>query len=186
MGRDEYVPVWEELDARGAVVFVHHLSNKNGVPFNKKLFMPAFDWPHETGRTAMDLILNWCLQQFPNITFILSHAGGTLPALVKRYTLIAQSKFGAAMSAEDIIGQAKHFYFDLAVSGNSEVLPLILAFAEKGHVLFGNDYPHPTVSFSKELTRFVDEYEMDDEQRKEIYHGAAENLFPRLKGAYDA
>jgi len=186
LGHPEYLPVWEELNARKAVVFVHPINNKNGILFNEKLPMPAFDWPHETGRTAMDLILNGRLQQFPDVKIILSHAGGTLPALVARSTLISETEFGAAMSAEDIFDQAKSFYFDLALSGSQEVLPLILGFARKGHVLFGSDYPHATNPVSRRFTSFIDEYEMDDEMRKEIYHGAAEKLFPRLEGTYEA
>ncbi len=186
LGHPEYVPVWKELNARSAVVFVHPLNNKNGVLFNEKLPMPAFDWPHETGRTAMDLILNRRLEQFPNVKIILSHAGGTLPALVQRSTMIAQPEFGAVMSAKDILEQAKSFYFDLALSGSQELLPLILGFANKGHVLFGSDYPHATDPVSKHYAKFIDEYDLDDETRKEVYHGAAEKLFPRLKGIYKA
>jgi predicted TIM-barrel fold metal-dependent hydrolase len=100
--------------------------------------------------------------------------------------MIELPEFGSSMSAEDILGQAKKFYFDLALSGSPEVLPLILGFAEKGHVLFGSDYPHATVPFSKRFTKFTDEYPMDEDTRKEVYYGAAEKLFPRLKGLYGA
>jgi predicted TIM-barrel fold metal-dependent hydrolase len=186
LGHSDYVPVWEELNARKAVVFVHPLNNKNGELFNGKLPMPAFDWPHETGRTAMDMILNRRLQQFPNVKIILSHAGGTLPLLARRATMISLPEFGGAMAAEDILSQAKKFYFDLALSGSPEILPLILGFAEKGHVLFGSDYPHATVPFSKTFTKFLDEYPLDENTRKEVYYGAAEKLFPRLKGFYGA
>lgn len=185
LGHPDYLPVWEELNARQAVVFVHPINNRNSNLFNDKLPMPAFDWPHETGRTAMDLIIHRRLQQFPDVKIILSHAGGTLTSLITRSTMIALPEFGGVMSAEDIVDQAKKFYFDLALSGSKEVLPLILGFAEKGHVLFGSDYPHATVGFSKKFTEFVDGYEMGDEIRKEVYHGAAEKLFPRLKGTYE-
>ena len=186
LGHPDYVPIWEELNARKAVVFVHPINGTNNSIFNDKLPGPGFDWPHETGRTAMDLILNHRLQRFPDVKIILSHAGGTLPLLVRRSTLISLPEFGHAMSAEDIIGQAKSFYFDLALSGSPEILPLILGFAKRGHVLFGSDYPHATVPFSKECTKFVDEYGMDEDMREEIYHGAAERLFPRLKGIYES
>lgn len=186
LGHSDYLPVWAELNARKAVVFVHPVNNKTGELFNQQLPMPAFDWPHETGRTAMDMILHRRLQQFPDVKIILSHAGGTLPLLARRATMIALPEFGSAMSAEDILGQAKRFYFDLALSGGPEVLPLILGFAEKGHVLFGSDYPHAPVPLSKGFTKFIDEYTMDEDMRKEVYYGAAEKLFPRLKGLYGA
>lgn len=186
LGHDDYVPVWAELDARGAVAFVHPINNDEaggGAPFNDQMPMPGFDWPHETGRTAMDMILHRRLQQFPAVKVILSHAGGTLPALARRATMVAQPEFGAVMRAEDVLGQARSFYFDLAIAGGPELLPLILGFAKPGHVLFGSDYPHAPPAFSNPLTKFIEEYAMDDEQRKEIYHGAAEKLFPRLKGS---
>jgi predicted TIM-barrel fold metal-dependent hydrolase len=186
LGHPDYVPIWEELNARKVVIFVHPNNGRNQSFFNEKLPGPAFDWPHETGRTAMDLILNRRLQQFPDVKIILSHAGGTLPLLVRRSTMISVPEFGAQMTTQDILDQAKSFYFDLALSGSSEILPLILGFARKGHLLFGSDYPHATVPFSNQFTKFLDEYEMDADMRKEIYHGAAEKLFPRLKGMYEA
>ncbi|KAI1329217.1 hypothetical protein F5Y16DRAFT_367043 [Xylariaceae sp. FL0255] len=73
LGHPEYVPIWEELNKRKAVVFVHPNTNKGAVVFDKRLPPPAFDWPHETGRTAIDLILNRRLQQFPDCKIILSH-----------------------------------------------------------------------------------------------------------------
>ncbi|KAI1283966.1 amidohydrolase family protein [Xylaria sp. FL0933] len=186
LGHPDYVPIWEELNARKAVVFVHPINNKAQIYFDKRLPTPAFDWPHETGRTAMSLILNRRLQQFPDVKIILSHGGGTLAALIKRASMISMPAFGDVMSAEDVIGQAKSFYFDLALAGSSEMLPLILGFAEPGHLMFGSDFPHATVPFSQSMTKFVDEYKMSDEKRKEIYNGAALKLFPRLKDAYGA
>ncbi|KAI8632438.1 amidohydrolase family protein [Xylariaceae sp. FL1651] len=186
LGHPEYVPIWEELNARKAVVFVHPINNKAAVYFDERLPMPAFDWPHETGRTAMDMILNRRLQQFPDVKIILSHGGGTLAMLIHRATMISLPEFGSAMSAEDMVNQAKSFYFDLALSGSKEMFPLILGFAKEGHLLFGSDFPHATVPFSQSHSRFIDEYDIDDEKRKEIYHGAAKKLFPRLNGVYDA
>jgi predicted TIM-barrel fold metal-dependent hydrolase len=186
LGHPEYLPVWEELNARKAVVFVHPINNKVAVYFDERLPMPAFDWPHETGRTAMDMILNRRLQQFPDVKIILSHGGGTLASLVKRATMLSLPEFGAVMSADDIVDQAKSFYFDLALSGSDEMLPLILGFAKDGHVLFGSDFPHATAPFSQIHARFIDEYGMEDEKREEIYNGTALKLFPRLRKAYGA
>ena len=186
LGNPAFVPIWEELNARKAVIFVHPCSPKSAKLFNNKLPMPAFDWPHETGRTAMDLIIHRRIQQFPDTKIILSHAGGTLPLLARRSTLITVPEFGSVMSADDIMGQAKNFYFDTALSTGPEILPLILRFAKQGHVLFGSDYPHATPAVSGAYTKFLDAYDMDEETRRDVYYGAAEKLFPRLKGMYEA
>ncbi|KAI0190617.1 amidohydrolase family protein [Xylaria flabelliformis] len=186
LGHEDYVPVWKELNARKAVVFVHPINNAAAVYFDQRLPMPAFDWPHETGRTAMSMILNRRLQQFPDVKIILSHGGGTLSMLIRRSTMISMSEFGSVMSTEDIISQAKSFYFDLALAGSSEMFPLIFGFAEPDHLLFGSDFPHATVPFSQTFTKFIDEYSLSDEKRKELYYGAALKLFPRLKETYNA
>ena len=104
LGHEDFVPLWKELNARKAVVFVHPCDNgPNPGKFNEKVTGPAFDWPHETGRTAMDMIVNGRMTEFPNVKIILSHAGGTLPALVRRATMLAMPEFGGVVgSAEEI------------------------------------------------------------------------------------
>lgn len=185
LGNDAFVPIWKELSARKTVVFVHPTDNgQDAVLFHPNLPAPAFDWPHETGRTAMDMILHRRLQQFPDVKIILSHAGGTLPGLIRRSELISYPEFGGFMSAKDLYDQAQCFYFDTALSGSQEVLPQILGFAKKGHLLFGSDFPHATDAFSKVHAKFVDDYPMSEEKRKEVYQRAAEALFPRLEGMF--
>lgn len=178
LGHPEYVPIWEEINRRKAVVFVHPINNVSAVYFDQRLPMPAFDWPHETGRTAIDMILNRRLQQFPDVKIILSHGGGTLIALIQRATMIALPEFGETMSAEDMISQAKQFYFDTALAGSKEVFPMILQFAKPGHLLFGSDYPHAPEQLSKGFTKFVDEFQMDEDKKTDIYYKAALELFP--------
>lgn len=90
------------------------------------------------------------------------------------------------MSEEDIISQAKQFYFDLALAGSSEMLPLILGFAAEDHLLIGTDFPHAPTPLSQDMNKFIDGYSMTEEKRKEIYHGAALKLFPRLKSTYES
>jgi predicted TIM-barrel fold metal-dependent hydrolase len=187
LGHDQFVPIWKELDARKAVVFVHPCDNgPNATLFNEQVAGPAFDWPHETGRTAMDLIIKGRMQQFPNVKIILSHAGGTLPTLVRRATMLSMPEFGGVMGADEIYDGARSFYFDTALSGSQEVFPLIKGFAKKGHLLFGSDYPHACARQSKAHANFVDGYTMDEEDRKYIYYEAALSLFPRLRSAYEA
>lgn len=187
LGHEDFVPVWKELNARKAVVFVHPCNNgPKFTTFNERVISPAFDWPHETGRTAMDMIINKRMQQFPDVKIILSHAGGTLPALVRRATMMAMPEFGGVMSAEEIYEGARAFYFDAALAGSQELFPLITGFAKKGHLLFGSDFPHAYAPQSMAHSDFIEQYPLNEEKRKDIYYGAALDLFPRLKSRYSS
>ncbi|KAM0351667.1 hypothetical protein ACHAPU_002677 [Fusarium lateritium] len=184
LGHPEYVPIWEELNRRKAVVFVHPTDNVAGVSFDERLPMPAFDWPHETGRTAIDMIINRRLEQFPDVKIILSHGGGTLIPLIQRSTMISIPEFGDIMSAKDMISQAKQFYFDTTLVGSKEMYPMILKFAKPGHLLFGSDFPQAPEKLSRGYTEFVDEFPMDHETKEQTYYKSALKLFPRLKSSF--
>jgi predicted TIM-barrel fold metal-dependent hydrolase len=181
LGHEDFVPVWRELNARNAVIFVHPCDRGADVLLiNEHIPAPAFDWPHETGRTAMDLITGLRLEQFPNVKIIPSHGGGILLLLIRRSTLICLPVCGKYMAAEDLYSQAKNFYFNVALSCSKEALPLLLDFAPDGHLLFGSDYSHATEAFSTEQVEFLDRFPIDSERRKDIYSEAAKALFPRL------
>ena len=44
-------------------------------------------------------------------------------------------------SAEDLLEEARGFYFDIAFTGYREPIEPLLKFAHPGHVMYGSDYP---------------------------------------------
>ena len=90
----------ERLDQLGAVVFVHPSYCQNGV-LNEFCAQPAIDYPHETCRAAVDLVLRGKKRRFSNIRFILCHGGGTLPSIAFRVAGGA-SQAGCPLSSDEI------------------------------------------------------------------------------------
>ncbi|KAM7215132.1 hypothetical protein V8F06_009450 [Rhypophila decipiens] len=118
LGHPSFRPIWDELDKRRAVVGADLVSSV--------LPQPVIDYPHETTRTAVDLITSGTLKEHPNVKIILSHAGGTLPYLATRAAhLLSDFGLTSNISADEFLKQAKSFYFDLALSGNSLTLELL-------------------------------------------------------------
>lgn len=184
LGHEDFLPIWAELDRRAAVVFVHPTHGVDTALVNPHLPLPMFDYPHETGRTGMDLILADSLNKFPNCKVILSHAGGTLPYLIYRAAgMLPYTPFGKSLakSTEQILADARKFYYDTALSANPLSLPLLLKLAPPGHVLFGSDFPNAPSDGIKYYTKNLDESDMSLERRQDIEYGAALNLFPRLR-----
>ncbi|PFH62789.1 hypothetical protein XA68_11801 [Ophiocordyceps unilateralis] len=186
LGHADFKPIWEELNRRQAVVFIHPTHAFDTHLVNDHAPAPLFDFPHETTRTAADLIMANNLREFPDCKIILSHGGGTLPYIIHRIAMVADTPFSVGKTSEEIIEDGKRFYFDLALSGSHLVLSTLLEFAKPGHVLFGSDFPNAPKATIERLSSVIDNYKLSPEARHQIHHGAAVALFPRLRDAYKA
>ncbi|KAL8826812.1 MAG: hypothetical protein Q9191_003570 [Dirinaria sp. TL-2023a] len=184
LGHKDLQPIWSELDKRSAVVFVHptHLVDTQLV--NPFLPQPMIDYPHETTRTAVDLIMSNTVSNYPNCKIILSHAGGTLPYLATRAAVMIPDYGLTDKGAEDFLEDAKSFYYDLALSGNRYTMGLLTEFAREDRILFGSDFPYAPTPTIETHTRLLDACDLNEKQRRQIAQTNALKLFPRLKTNY--
>ena len=88
LGHEDYRPIWDALDTRKAVVFIHPSHPSDTEFVNPALPTPIIDYPHETCRTALDLVITNMLADHANCKVILSHSGGTLPYIALRAAAI--------------------------------------------------------------------------------------------------
>lgn len=191
LGHPAFRPVWAELNARQAVVFVHptHGPGSQGL-INPLLPLPFIDYPHETARTAMDMLSTGTKRDFPDCKVILSHAGGTLPILVFRAApgveMISRARVAAGapgsreVKAVDLVADAMTFYYDLALSSSKNVLDTLVRNFPTDRILYGSDFPYAPRPAIESLARHLDGYELDDGVREDIYSRNALKLFPRL------
>lgn len=80
-----FKPIWDKLESYGALAFMHP-GTMNVKPFFIGGFLPQpiIDYPQQTTRAAMDLVISGVRSNTPNVDLILSHAGATLPFLAQR------------------------------------------------------------------------------------------------------
>ena len=180
LGHEDFRPIWTELNARKAVVFIHPTHAVDTHLVNPSLPQPMIDYPHETTRTALDLIVSNTVRDHPNCKIILSHAGGTLPYLATRAATVLPDAGLSSKSTEEVLNEARSFYFDLALSGNEFTLGLLLKFAKPGHIMFGSDFPYAPRKTIDTHTDNLDRYRMSEGQAFEVNRGNALRLFPRL------
>ena len=190
LGLPEHEELFSELDRRGAVAFIHPAElpgpTVDGIP-------PfAADFLLDTTRAAFLLVRNGIRARFPNIKFILSHAGGFVPYASHRMALqifgenVQQSQGLTQMpgdvagrSLDDVLDDFAGFYYDIALSGSPAALPSLLAFAKPGHVLFGSDFPFAPPVAVQYFTATGDAYA--DADHAAINRTNALSLFPRLQ-----
>jgi predicted TIM-barrel fold metal-dependent hydrolase len=175
LGDPRFAAVFDELNRRNAVVFVHPDQLYGVTPVDG---IPPFvtDFLLDTTRAATKLCQSGTMERCSNLKVILSHAGGFLPYAAHRLAFVAGKG-----SIPDGVSLFRRFYFDTALSGSPAALPSLLAFAEPDHVLFGSDHPHAPDGIIEHFTAGLDAFEIQDDRRKSIERGAAEKLFPRLK-----
>jgi predicted TIM-barrel fold metal-dependent hydrolase len=186
LGNPAFTPIWKALNARQAVVFVHPTHAAGSMQVSPLLPQPAFDYPHETGRTAIDLITSGRLRnEASNCKIILSHGGGTLPVLIDRVAGLmpfAPAGMNSGLSRDETLELARKFYYDTALSSSPMLLKGLFALLGKegrGKVLFGSDFPNaPEGSIGYFTGQLEESGEVDV---RELRANALE-VFPRLRG----
>lgn len=183
LGHEAFMPIWAELSERKAVVFIHPTHPLNTNLIHPSLPQPMFDYPHETGRTAMSLLVSNTLRTYPDCKIILSHAGGTLPYLIHRVaTMLPLTPMSVGKSTEQFLEEAGWFYYDVAISSNPATLKALFEIAKPENVLFGSDYPNAPTPAIQQFTRFLEGYEVGGVDLERVFRKNAEGLFGRLNG----
>ena len=180
VGQDGQDDLFAALDARSAVVFIHPAE----LPGPAVDGVPPFatDFLLDTTRAAYLLVRNGICRKYPNIKFILSHAGGFVPYASYRMAVSIMADTGR--SPTDILDDFSGFYFDTALSSSAAALPSLLAFAKPGHVTYGSDWPFAPVAAGKLFAAGLETYPgLDADGREAIERGNALALFPRLGAA---
>ena len=141
LGDPAYEPVFEELDRRKAVVFIHPTT-----PTCCQTLMPGVatvvaEVPHDTTRAIISMLYSGTLSRFRNIRFILSHAGGTLPVVAGRIIDYAPPHL-AKNAPNGVEYELKRLYYDLAISGNRPAFAALNQLVPMSQILFGSDHPY--------------------------------------------
>ncbi|KAF9030130.1 amidohydrolase 2 [Hymenopellis radicata] len=179
LGDPMFVPIWDRLNALGAIVFIHPTISDIKPPLIAgKLQQFVADFPHQTTRNALDLVLSGTVTTHPDVKIILPHAGGTLPYLADK--VLASCAPATSISRDEIKAAFSSFYFDVALSTGRIPMRALLDFAKPDRVLFGSDCTLCTPTDTpKEMADQLDKF-LDTEEGKVlagVISGNAEKLF---------
>jgi 6-methylsalicylate decarboxylase len=174
MGDPTLEPLMALLNERRAVIFLH----PGALPAKLAPGVPAYvsDFLLDTVRTAVSICKAGWFERFPNVRFILSHAGGFVPFAAHRIARACGPDGNVAMGMERL----KRFYMDTAVASSPTSLPSLFAFADTARITFGSDLPYANAARAGGFTRMLDEFPMDAQTRKSIARENALALFPWL------
>jgi predicted TIM-barrel fold metal-dependent hydrolase len=176
-GDAQLAPVFAELNGRKANVFFHlgRGSFGNVVPGVPDVMAEP---PHDMTRAILSLLFNGTLSRNPDIRFIFTNAGGTVPALAGRIA-VTSKRLGAEFEKLVPKGaeyELKKLYYEVSNGSSTTSLAALSALVPLSQIVFGTDYPFVPI----EATAGGIEDFWTDASRQAVFRGNAAKLFPRL------
>jgi predicted TIM-barrel fold metal-dependent hydrolase len=142
LGDPAWDPLFDELDRRGAYVFLHPTMPPPPLPLPQHPVW-LYEFPFDTTRAVVNLIYSGTLERCPRIRLQVAHLGGTAPFLAHRIaSLAAREPERASRAPAGALAQLRRLYYDTGLSNNAVALAATLEVADIGQVVFGTDWPY--------------------------------------------
>jgi predicted TIM-barrel fold metal-dependent hydrolase len=183
LGERQLAPVFEELQRRAAVVFIH--PNASPDPAFHRLGLPdsLLDFPADTSRAIANLHYSNTFARTPDVKYIVSHAGGTIPYVAGRFGIVDEMGIiegtGERGTAADTL---RRLYWDTALSWKNPILQMLRSVVGMDQVLYGTDFPYLRRDLAVQSREDLESTPAVTEAERGAVLGAnALKLFPRLR-----
>ena len=177
LGDPSFAPVYEELNRRKAVVYVHPTTPDCCRGLVPGIPPGAIEYATDSTRTIAHLVFSGTALKFPDIRWIFSHSGGTLPFLTARFTRLAQERKPAHLP-NGPVPEFRKFYYELAQGNTPGQIAALLKMVSTSQVLYGTDYPFRD---GAEVNAGIAEWGFNADDLRAIERETALKLLPRLK-----
>lgn len=178
LGEPAFAPVFEELNRRKAVVYVHPTVAdccRNLIPL---VAAAVIEFPMDTTRAIVSLLYSGTFARCPDIRFIFSHSGGMLPFVASRVARVpALEPALAATVPNGAMYELKKLYYEICSATSPMAMSALMHLVAVSQILFGTDYPWRAAAPTVEE---FDSYELRTEDRRAINRDNALKLFPRF------
>jgi predicted TIM-barrel fold metal-dependent hydrolase len=182
LGDPSLEPVFEELEHRKAFVYVHPNPSADAVAHSLGLPDNLLDFPTDTNRAVAQMHYTNRFARTPNVKYIFSHAGGSIPYLAARFAIIDEMGFipGGEQrgTAADMF---RRMYWDTALAASDPVLRMLREVAGIDQVLYGTDFPYLRRDLAlNSKQRIARSPALNDSENRAILGGNAARLFPEI------
>jgi 6-methylsalicylate decarboxylase len=181
LGDPAFAPVFEELNRRKAVIFVHPTMTCCGNPI-PGVSPTVIEYPMDTTRTITSLLFTGAFARYADIRFIFSHGGGMLIPIAQRLAVAAERmkpEERAAVLPKGPEYELSRQYFDLASIGlNPAGVAGLRKLVPNSQLLYGSDEPFNS---GAQLAESLTKIGFSADELAALRSGNAKRLFPRLQ-----
>jgi aminocarboxymuconate-semialdehyde decarboxylase len=169
-----FEPIFTRIEALGLPVFLHPLySSLGGKRLQPYSLTNLVAFPLDTAIAASHLILGGVLDRYPNLLFVLPHAGGALLNIVGRldhgWNVIPPAKQSARIPSDYL----RRFMYDTIVH-SKPMMEFIISQVGVERIVLGSDYCFP-VGYDRPVQN-VDELRLNADEKKMILGGTAAKI----------
>jgi 6-methylsalicylate decarboxylase len=178
LGDPYYFPLFEELNRRKAVLYTHPMAPT----CSANALMPEvndsiIEFATDTSRAIARILFSGAAHRFKDIKFIFSHAGGTMPYILERYTRNPLgNKELTERVPEGVVNYLKRWHYDTAQASHPFAMSSITKLVNVSQLLFGTDFPYRN---AEDHVKGLRECGFSDADLKAIERGNAEKLLPK-------
>ncbi len=143
LGDPAFFPVMAELDRRKAVVYTHPTAANCCVDLQPGIPPTMIEYGTDTTRAIASVLFNGNVQRYPNLRWIFSHAGGTMPFLIERFVrqpVLVPSV--APLFPQGVAPVLKTFWYDTAQVANPAAMSALTKVVPVSQIVLGTDYPY--------------------------------------------
>jgi predicted TIM-barrel fold metal-dependent hydrolase len=176
LGNPLFAPLMDELNRRKAVVYCHPLCAACAAqPALKDGQARGVEFVLDTTRTILSVLASGTVTRCPDIRFIWSHGGGTVPYITTRLA-------GAASKLpKGVIYELQKFYYDTAQAFSPYTMPSFKKLVPVSHIVFGTDFPLGGGTAAAVAKGLMDNGGFTPSELRAIDRDNALELLPRLK-----
>ena len=199
-GDERLEKVWRKLDERKALVFIHPTSCCVQTPSGPQMLQPlpnlpnpAIEFQFDETRAVINLLISGTVKRYPNIRYIMTHAGCVLPAVLERVESLtsyyaqlkataspASSQSSVAVSRDQDTPRTEeigfrqqlqnNFFFDFAGMPFPDQFLGLKNLVLSRNMLYGSDYPFTSSDLGLELAEDLN-YRLSEYMGREIEMG---------------
>jgi aminocarboxymuconate-semialdehyde decarboxylase len=172
LNEQRFFPIFEACEKLGLAVLIHPW-NMMGQQNMQRYWLPwLVGMPAETSRAICSMIFGGIFEKLPKLRVNFAHAGGSFLTTIGRIQhgydcrpdLVAIDNMNPPKS---YLGK---FWVD-SVTHDPMMLEYVLKLQGSKRITLGSDYPFPLGDL--EIGKYIDEMNLDEKVREDIYHKAA-------------
>lgn len=194
LGDKAFEGFFQELNKRKVVVDIHPTDPIGQYDPKLEVANSLIEAPFETTRAVTNLIHTGTTDRYPDIEYILSHGGGTIPYLAWRIALSKYARKETRPSVPRMIYEfvieggpesglkiLRSMHYDTALTSSPYALKAMQELVGPSHIVFGTDLPFSEKVAPlavKDLQKYTG---FSEEDREAINYKNCLKLFPQLQ-----